>query len=83
VCSNCRSKEESSIEDEWLNHTEKVTVDEYPPAIDETANRRVTNLTDGTHEVTFECEYCQLMFITPAQLTGGCTLFHDLTKNLD
>ena len=43
----------SSKEEEWLNHAEKVTVDEYPPMLDEKANKRVTNLPDGSHEVSY------------------------------
>ena len=42
-----------SKEEEWLNHAEKVTVDEYPPMLDEKANKRVTNLPDGSHEVSY------------------------------
>ena len=42
----------SSKEEEWLNHAEKVTVDEYPPMLDEKANRRVNKHEDGSHEVS-------------------------------
>ena len=42
----------SSKEEEWLNHAEKVTVDEYPPMLDEKVNKSVTNLPDGSHEVS-------------------------------
>ena len=68
------SKKDPCPEDEWLCHAEKVTVDQYPPALDETPHRRVSNLPDGSHEVTYECEYCQQMFVTPAQLTGKLAL---------
>ena len=39
-------------EEEWLSHAEKVTVDEYPPMLDEKANRRVNKHEDGSHEVS-------------------------------
>ena len=42
--------------------------------IDESPRKRVHNLSDGTHEVMYECEYCQKMFVTPAQLTGEYAL---------
>ena len=45
-------KTSASKEEEWLNHAEKVTVDEYPPMLDEKANRRVNKHEDGSHEVT-------------------------------
>lgn len=40
------------VEEEWLSHAEKVTVDEYPPMLDEKANRRVNKHDDGSHEVS-------------------------------
>ena len=57
-------------EAEWLDHADKVSINEYPPLFNETERMVVSKLNDGTQEVSYECEYCKKLFITPAQLTG-------------
>ena len=54
-------KASASKEEEWLNHAEKVTVDEYPPMLDEKANRRVNKHEDGSHEVTIQNTSSQIL----------------------
>ena len=48
---NTAKVSKTSKEDEWLSHAEKVTVDEYPPMLDEKANKRIKKHDDGSHEV--------------------------------
>ena len=50
----------SSKEEEWLNHADKVTVDEYPPMLDEKVNRRVNKHEDGSHEVSSFNKSCSI-----------------------
>ena len=63
-------QKQETEESTWLNDTETVTVDQHPPAIDESARMRVRKLPNGRQEEVFECEYCKKVFITPPQLTG-------------
>ena len=48
---NTAKVSKTSKEEEWLSHAEKVTVDEYPPMLDEKANKRIKKHDDGSHEV--------------------------------
>ena len=54
---NTAKVSKTSKEEEWLGHAEKVTVDEYPPMLDEKANKRIKKHDDGSHEV-LNLAYC-------------------------
>lgn len=60
----------TSTKDEWLNHTETVTVDENPPLLDESAFKVIRKLEDGSHEELYKCDYCQKHLFSPAQLSA-------------
>ena len=63
---NTAKVSKTSKEDEWLSHAEKVTVDEYPPMLDEKANKRIKKHDDGSHEVLIPA-YCTIIPLYLAQ----------------
>ena len=57
----------------WLSGEATVHFDQQPPLLDESRRQRMHALPDGSHEVLFECEICQKMMVTAAQLSGQTT----------